>query len=108
MSTFQAADKITTTKLVEMKQKGVKIAALTCYDFTSARLLNDAGVDVLLVGDSLGMVMLGYENTLPVTVEEILHHTKAVKRGNGRALLVADMPYLSYELDTRDAVRNAA
>jgi len=107
MSPFTATDKVTTTKLLEMKQKGVKIAALTCYDYTSARLLNDAGVDVLLVGDSLGMVMLGYENTLPVTVEEILHHTKAVKRGNGRALLVADMPYLSYELDIKEAVRNA-
>lgn len=107
MSTFSPTDKVTTTKLVEMKQKGVKITALTCYDYTSARLLNDAGVDVLLVGDSLGMVMLGYENTLPVSVEEILHHTKAVKRGNSRSLLVADMPYLSYELDVRDAVRNA-
>lgn len=101
------SDKVTTPKLVEMKQKGVKITALTAYDFLTARLLDAAGVDVLLVGDSLGMVMLGYENTLPVTVDEVLHHTKAVKRGNARALLVADMPYLSYELDAREAVRNA-
>lgn len=101
------ADKVTTTKLLDMKRKGHPITMLTCYDWSMSRLLNEAGVDVLLVGDSLGMVVLGYENTLPVTVEEILHHVKAVKRGNSRALLVADMPYLSYELDAKDAVRNA-
>ena len=100
-------ERITTTKLVEMKQKGVKIAALTAYDFPTARLVNEAGADVVLVGDSVGMVKLGYESTLPVTVEEMLHHVKAVKRGNGKALLVADMPYLSYELDLKEAVRNA-
>lgn len=100
-------DKITTTTLVAMKQKGVKIAALTAYDFPTARLLNEAGTDVILVGDSLGMVKLGYESTLPVTIEEMLHHVKAVKRGNSRALLVADMPYLSYELDIKEALRNA-
>ncbi len=101
------ADKITTTKLTEMKQKGHPITMLTCYTYPMSKLLNDAGVDVLLVGDSLGMVVLGYENTLPVTVDEVLHHVKAVKRGNSRALLVADMPYLSYELDPKEAVRNA-
>lgn len=98
---------VTTTKLVEMKQKGVKIAAITAYDAPTAALVNEAGADVVLVGDSVGMVKLGYESTLPVTLEEILHHTKAVKRGNARALLVADMPYLTYELDVKDAVRNA-
>jgi 3-methyl-2-oxobutanoate hydroxymethyltransferase len=98
---------ITTTSLVEMKQKGVKITMLTAYDAPTAKLCNDAGIDVILIGDSVGMVKLGYESTIPVTIEEILHHTKAVKRGNSRALLVADMPYLSYELDVRDAVRNA-
>lgn len=102
------ADKtVTTTKLVEMKQKGVKITALTAYDAPTARLLDEAGVDVLLVGDSVGMVKLGYESTLPVTLEEMLHHVKAVKRGNSRALLVADMPYLSYELDVQETLRNA-
>lgn len=101
------ADKVTTHRLVQMKQKGERITALTCYDHGFARTLNEATVDVLLVGDSLGMVMLGYENTLPVTVDEVLHHVKAVKRGNSRALLVADMPYLSYEIDAKEAVRNA-
>ncbi|MFA5138903.1 MAG: 3-methyl-2-oxobutanoate hydroxymethyltransferase [Elusimicrobiota bacterium] len=99
--------KVTTTKLAEMKAKGRRIAALTAYDASTARLLNEAGVDVILVGDSVGNVKLGYENTLPVTVDEILHHLKAVRRGNSRALLVADMPYLSYELDIPSALRNA-
>ncbi len=101
------ADKITTTKLLELKQKGVKIAALTAYDCPTARLANEAGADVILVGDSVGMVKLGYDSTIPVTIEEMLHHVKAVKRGNSRALLVADMPYLSYELDPKEAARNA-
>ena len=98
---------VTTETLISMKQKGVKITALTAYDAPTAALLNEAGVDVILCGDSLGMVKLGYESTLPVTLEEILHHTKAVKRGSGRALLVADMPFLTYEIDPREAVRNA-
>lgn len=103
-----AKDKaVTTATLVEMKQKGIRICALTAYDAPTARLLNEAGADVLLVGDSVGNVKLGYENTIPVTLEEILHHTKAVKRGNSRALLVADMPYLSYEHDPKEAARNA-
>lgn len=99
--------KVTTTALLEMKQKGHRIAALTAYDAPTARLLDETGVDVVLVGDSVGNVKLGYENTLPVTVEEMLHHVRAAKRGNSRALLVADMPYLSYELDPREAVRHA-
>jgi 3-methyl-2-oxobutanoate hydroxymethyltransferase len=98
---------VSTTKLVEMKQKGHKIAALTAYDAPTAALLDEAGVDVILCGDSVGMVKLGYESTLPVTIEEMLHHTRAVKRGVSRALLVADMPYLSYELDVKEGVRNA-
>ena len=98
---------VTTAKLVEMKQKGVKISALTAYDAPTARLLNEAGVDVILVGDSVANVKLGYENTIPVSLDEMLHHVKAVKRGNSRALLVADMPYLSYELDVKEALRNA-
>ena len=100
-------DKVTTSSLTEMKQKGVKITALTAYDAPTAALLDEAGVDVVLVGDSVGNVKLGYDNTIPVTVAEMLHHVKAVRRGVRRALLVADMPYLSYELDAKEAVRNA-
>lgn len=103
----QTSPVVTTSSLIAMKQKGVKITALTAYDAPTAALLNEAGVDVILVGDSLGMVKLGYESTLPVTVDEILHHTKAVKRGNSRALLVADLPFLSYEIDPKEALRNA-
>ena len=84
-----------------------KITCLTAYDYPTARLLDDAGVDILLVGDSLGMVVLGYENTLPVTLEEMLHHTRAVRRGTRHALLVADMPFGTYQGDTAEAVRNA-
>src|SRR5687768_1655707 len=98
---------VTTTSLALMKQKGIKISMITAYDAPTAALVNEAGVDVVLVGDSLGMVKLGYESTLPVTLEQMLHHVQAVKRGNARALLVADMPYLSYELDVKEAVRNA-
>src|SRR3989338_2976510 len=99
--------KVTVSTLLEMKKSGEKIVALTAYDAPAAKILNEAGVDVVLVGDSVGNVKLGYENTIPVTMEEMLHHTRAVKRGNSRALLVADMPYLSYELDVKEAVRNA-
>jgi 3-methyl-2-oxobutanoate hydroxymethyltransferase len=84
-----------------------KIVCLTAYDYPTARLLDEAGVDVVLVGDSLGMVVLGYENTLPLTVDEMLHHTRAVRRGVHRSLLVADMPYGSYHGDKGEAVRNA-
>lgn len=102
-----ANSKVTTTKLTEMKHKGVKITALTAYDCPTAKLLNEAGTDVILVGDSVGNVKLGYENTIPVSMDEMLHHVKAVRRGNSRAMLVADMPYLSYEIDPKEAVRNA-
>jgi 3-methyl-2-oxobutanoate hydroxymethyltransferase len=89
------------------KNKGEKIAMLTAYDATMARLLDRAGVDVLLVGDSLGMVILGYETTLPVTLEAVIHHTRAVCRGASRALVVADMPFLTYQVEVYEAVRNA-
>ncbi|MDD5305080.1 MAG: 3-methyl-2-oxobutanoate hydroxymethyltransferase [Elusimicrobia bacterium] len=102
-----AVKNVTVSTLLDMKRKGVKIAMLTAYDFPTARLAEEAGVDVILVGDSVGMTKLGYESTLPVTIDEMLHHTKAVKRGMSRALLVADMPYLSYEIDLKEAVRNA-
>ncbi len=98
---------VTTATLKAMKERGEKIAVLTCYDFSTAKILNEAGVDVLLVGDSLGNVKLGYENTLAVTVEDMIYHAKAVKRGNSRAMLWVDMPFLSYEASTADAVRNA-
>jgi 3-methyl-2-oxobutanoate hydroxymethyltransferase len=84
-----------------------RITCLTAYDFPTARLLDESGVDIILVGDSLGMVVLGYENTLPVTLDEILYHTRAVRRGVRHALLVADMPYGSYHAGANDAVANA-
>ncbi len=84
-----------------------KITCLTAYDYPTARLLDEAGVDVMLVGDSLGMVVLGYESTLPVTIEEMLHHTRAVRRGTRHALVVADMPYGSYHADNAESLRNA-
>jgi 3-methyl-2-oxobutanoate hydroxymethyltransferase len=100
-------NKITTIKLKEMKANGEKIVMLTGYDYTTARILNEAGIDIILVGDSLGMVKLGYENTLRVTMEDIIYHTKAVRRGNTSALLVADMPFMSYESSVEKAVYNA-
>jgi 3-methyl-2-oxobutanoate hydroxymethyltransferase len=84
-----------------------KITCLTAYDYPTARLLDEAGVEILLVGDSLGMVVLGYDSTLPVTLEEILHHTRAVRRGTKRALLVADMPYGSFHVSIDESIRNA-
>ena len=93
--------------LRERKRRGEKIVMLTAYDATMARLLNAAGVDVLLVGDSVGVVVLGYDHTLPVTLDDILHHTRAVARGAGRALVVADMPFMTYQVNAEEAVRNA-
>jgi len=84
-----------------------KIVCLTAYDFPTAQLVDEAGVDVVLVGDSLGMVVLGHDNTLPLTMEEMLHHTRAVRRGVRRALLVADMPYGSYHIDLAESLRHA-
>jgi 3-methyl-2-oxobutanoate hydroxymethyltransferase len=84
-----------------------KITCLTAYDYPTARLLDDAGVDILLVGDSLGMVVLGYDSTLPVTLDEMIHHTRAVRRATGHALLVADMPYGSFHVSLDESVRNA-
>src|SRR5262249_39479490 len=84
-----------------------KITCLTAYDYPTARLLDEVGVEILLVGDSVGMVVLGYENTLPVTLEEMLHHTRAVRRGVRRALLVADMPYRSSHTEIPESLRNA-
>jgi 3-methyl-2-oxobutanoate hydroxymethyltransferase len=93
--------------LKEKKQRGEKIAMLTVYDATMARLIDRAGIDVFLVGDSLGMVIEGHDTTLPVTLGAMLHHTRAVSRGTRKALVVADMPFLSYQVSTPEAVRNA-
>ncbi|MEM9542125.1 MAG: 3-methyl-2-oxobutanoate hydroxymethyltransferase [Cyanobacteria bacterium P01_E01_bin.42] len=98
---------VTTRKLVEWKQQGRAIAVLTAWDFAIANLLDEAGVDIILVGDSLGMVALGYKNTLPVTLEQMLHHTAAVSRGTKRALVVCDLPFLSYQESIEVAVRSA-
>lgn len=99
--------RVTVPDLRAAKGGGRRIAMLTAYDHPTARILDDAGIDVLLVGDSLGNNVLGYESTLPVTMEEMLHHTRAVARGARRALVVGDMPYLSYQAGRADAIRNA-
>jgi 3-methyl-2-oxobutanoate hydroxymethyltransferase len=100
--------KITTAYLREQKLHHEPITCLTAYDYAAARLVDEAGIDMVLVGDSLAQTMLGYENTLSVTMDEMLHHVKAVRRGLKNALLVADMPYGSYQIDAKAAVSNAA
>ena len=100
--------KITTATLRDKKLRHEPITCLTAYDYASARLVDEAGIDVILVGDSLAMTMLGYENTLSVTIDEMLHHTKAARRGVKHGMLIADMPYGSYHVSTDEAVRNAA
>ena len=98
--------KVTVDEILSMKKKR-KITVLTAYDFTTANICDKAGIDILLVGDSAGMVMLGYETTTPVTMEEMLLFCKAVSRGSKRAMVVADMPFMSYQVDITEAVRNA-
>src|SRR5690349_24755410 len=100
-------DKITVPMLAEMKRKKLKIVALTSYDYTTTQLLNEGGIDLLLVGDSLGMVKLGYDSTLPVTVDDMAYHTRIVVRGNSRALVVTDMPYSLYHPSPQEAGRHA-
>jgi len=100
--------KLTTASLREQKLRHEPITCLTAYDYSAARLVDEAGIDMVLVGDSLAQTMLGYENTLSVTMDEMLHHVKAVRRGVKNALLIADMPYGSYQLDSKTAVANAA
>ena len=99
--------KVTTLTLRAKKERGEPISMLTAYDYPTALAMDQAGVDAILVGDSLGMVVLGYENTLPVTMEEMLHHSRAVSRGAKSALLVGDMPFMSYQVSVEEAVRNA-
>jgi len=96
----------TTQQLVDMKATGEPIAMITAYDATFARLLEEAGADVLLVGDSLGMVVQGHDSTLPVTMDQMAYHTAAVVRGSQRAMVVADLPFMSYQASVADAVRN--
>lgn len=99
--------KITIIDLHNKKLDGKKITMLTAYDYPMARIIDDAGIEMILVGDSLGMVVLGYDSTVPVTMDEMLHHSKAVRRGTRYAFLVGDMPFMSYQVSTEEAIRNA-
>jgi 3-methyl-2-oxobutanoate hydroxymethyltransferase len=99
---------ITTHSLKEMKSAKKKISMLTAYDYPIAKLLDEAGIEIVLVGDSLGNSVLGYENTLPVTMDEMLHHTKAVRRGVEKAMVIGDMPFMSYQLNPEQALFNAS
>ena len=90
-----------------MKQKGEKITMLTAYDYATAKIVDEAGIPLILVGDSLGMVVLGYESTIPVTIEEMLHHTRAVVRGTKQAMIIGDMPFMTYHVSVEDALYNA-
>lgn len=99
--------RVTTTRFAEMKAAGERIVMITAYDASAARLADAAGVDAILVGDSIGMTMLGFDSTLPVTMEDMLRATGAVSRGASRALVVGDLPFLSYQTSKQDAVRNA-
>jgi 3-methyl-2-oxobutanoate hydroxymethyltransferase len=103
----QLRKKVTTLTFRQKKERGEIITMLTAYDYPTAMAMDKAGVDSILVGDSLGMVVLGYENTLPVTMEEMLHHSRAVARGAMTALLIGDMPFMSYQVSVEEAVRNA-
>ncbi|MBQ1519698.1 MAG: 3-methyl-2-oxobutanoate hydroxymethyltransferase [Ruminococcus sp.] len=99
--------KNTVSTLLEQKQSGDKITMLTAYDYTTAKVIDECGINAILIGDSLGMVMLGYENTLPVTMDDMIHHTAAVSRGAENAFIVADMPFMSYQTSIQEAVSNA-
>jgi len=100
--------RITAIQIKEMKAKGEKIVMLTAYDYATAKIVDEAGIPLILVGDSLGMVVLGYGSTIPVTMEEMLHHTKAVVRGALKAMVVGDMPFMTYHISVEDALYNAA
>lgn len=100
-------EKVTIDFLMEKKEKKEKITMLTAYDYPTARLVDEAGIDTILVGDSLGMVVLGYDSTVPVTMEEMLHHSRAVSRAVKRAFIIGDMPFMSYHTSTDEAIRNA-
>ena len=100
--------RVTINDIREMKQNGEKIAVLTAYDYPTAKIIDECNVPIILVGDSLGMVVLGFENTLPVTMDIMIHHSKAVVRGTEHALIVGDMPFMTYHISIKDAMRNAA
>jgi len=100
--------RVTIIDIKEMKQKKEKIPMLTAYDYMTAKMVDESGVPLILVGDSLGMVMLGYESTIPVTMSEMIHHTKAVVRGAKQALVIGDMPFMTYHTSISDALHNAA
>jgi 3-methyl-2-oxobutanoate hydroxymethyltransferase len=99
--------RVTIGKLKEMKKKGEKIPMLTAYDYSTAKFLDEVGMPLILVGDSLGMVVLGYDSTIPVTIDVMLHHTKAVTRGTENALVVGDMPFMTYHTTPAEAIHNA-
>ena len=99
--------RVTTRDIISMKSRGEKIAMITAYDYTSAILADHADIPIVLVGDSLGMVVLGYGSTIPVTIDDILHHLKAVARGTQKSLVVGDLPFMSYQVDTSQALSNA-
>ncbi len=107
MSKEGKVNKITIPVTLEMKRRGEKITMLTAYDYCTAALLDEAGVDIMLVGDSLGMVILGYDSTLPVTMEDMIHHIRPVSRAAKRAMVIGDMPFMSYQVSVEEAVRNA-
>ncbi|MFQ6092963.1 MAG: 3-methyl-2-oxobutanoate hydroxymethyltransferase [bacterium] len=98
--------RVTSSTIIEMKRRGEKIAVLTAYDFLTARMLDEVGIDMIIVGDSVSMVFAGHETTLPVTMDEMIYHTKAVSRGCRRPLIVGDMPFMSYQASLEDAIRN--
>ena len=99
--------KVTTKSILEKKQQKIPMTMLTAYDFPTAQMMDEVGIDIILVGDSLGMTVLGYETTLPVTMEDMLHHCKAVSRGAKNSFLVGDMPFMSYQVSVEEGVRNA-
>ena len=100
--------RVTIGDIKDMKQRGEKIPMLTAYDYATAKLVDEAGMPLILVGDSLGMVMLGYESTIPVSMDEMIHHTKAVVRGAKNALVIGDMPFMTYHISPEETLRNAA
>lgn len=100
--------RVTINRIKGMKSKGEKIAMVTAYDYSTAKIVDQVGIPLILVGDSLGMVILGYETTIPVTMDDMLHHTKAVVRGTKRAMVIGDMPFMTYQISIEDALRNAA
>jgi len=103
-----ANGRITINQIKTMKQKGEKITMLTAYDYSTAQIIDKVGVPLILVGDSLGMVVLGYDSTIPVTMEDMIHHSKAVVRGTQHTLVVGDLPFMTYHVSVEDALKNAA